>query len=514
MSGIMYKPYVVFFTDAGISMGTGHVMRCVALGSFLVSRGASVFMVGKINDSYLEEKAHESGIRIIEIQSELGDFEAHLNFFQETVSRLPSGTLIWAVCDGYHFTYDFHKKLSYSGAKLLVIDDFIHLANYHADLILNQNLGVDFFRYPENIKVLAGPKYALIRREFLGRAICDRDFRFPVKKILVTLGGSDPGNVTLKILENLASIDAGFKEIRVVIGSQNCHSKIISSFVASVDFRCKIIQPAKDMPSLMEWADFVISAGGTTCLELAYMGVPFLTFTLSENQEKATFELEKAGVAPSVGWPDISGMERFRELMRQIFTDCDMRRSFSKKGRILVDGLGGERVAGMMLSSGIHFRQMCQDDCMEVFKMVNDPEIRSVSFSTGLIPYDAHEEWFSERLLSPDCYFFMVLVESGLAAGYVRFESKKDKDENVISVALTPEFRGKGLGFVAIQQSSMLFLNMSEARTITAYVRSDNKRSLKSFQKAGFAVVADLKNKGVHTIKLAYEKHNHESTRI
>ena len=52
--------------------------------------------------------------------------------------------------------------------KLLVIDDYNHLPEYECDLLLNQNLGAEKYTYNINpeAKLLLGPKYVLLRREF------------------------------------------------------------------------------------------------------------------------------------------------------------------------------------------------------------------------------------------------------------------------------------------------------------------------------------------------------------
>ena len=73
----------------------------------------------------------------------------------------------WVVVDGYHLGSDYQRALKEGGARVLVIDDHAHLDRYHADVLLNQNLGAPDYRdRAPGARLLIGPHYALLRREF------------------------------------------------------------------------------------------------------------------------------------------------------------------------------------------------------------------------------------------------------------------------------------------------------------------------------------------------------------
>ena len=56
------------------------------------------------------------------------------------------------------------------------------------------------------------------------------------------------------------------------------------------------------MPQLMAWADLAVSAAGTTCWELAFMGLPMLLVVLADNQRPNATCLDELGVAGNLGW--------------------------------------------------------------------------------------------------------------------------------------------------------------------------------------------------------------------
>src|SRR5207245_1177027 len=104
----------------------------------------------------------------------------------------------WLVLDGYHFDPAYQEGARASGLRLLVIDDVVHQARYSADILLNQNLDAEHLRYRAgaNTELLLGPRYALLRQEFLGWQRWDRSISPVARRVLVTVGGGDPDNVT------------------------------------------------------------------------------------------------------------------------------------------------------------------------------------------------------------------------------------------------------------------------------------------------------------------------------
>src|SRR5205807_493566 len=108
------------------------------------------------------------------------------------------------VADGYHFGSDFQEQISRATLRLLLCDDYGHSQCYHADFILNQNLGATAELYGKRAaqtRLLLGPSYVLLRTEFLSRRNFRREVPEKGTKVLVTLGGADPDNVTKKVLD-------------------------------------------------------------------------------------------------------------------------------------------------------------------------------------------------------------------------------------------------------------------------------------------------------------------------
>jgi spore coat polysaccharide biosynthesis predicted glycosyltransferase SpsG len=231
------------------------------------------------------------------------------------------------------------------------MDDYGHAAFYHADWVLNQNLPAREELYASrapHTRLLLGTKFALLRREFLKYRGWQRQFPEVARKVLVTLGGADPDNVTGKVIEALVPLDL---EVKVVVGGSNPHLPKLQQAVERLKTQPAkielVVNPA-DMPGLMTWADLAIAAGGSTAWELAFMGLPSLFVILAENQVAITTELESAGLGVCLGKGIDLGKDSHAETISFHASNPNFLHAVSDLGRKLVDGLGAQRMVSQI----------------------------------------------------------------------------------------------------------------------------------------------------------------------
>ena len=256
----------------------------------------------------------------------------------------------WLVMDGYHFTSNDSKIMRQDGFKLLLIDDFNHLPHYHADLLLNQNLNAEFIPYhcdPDTI-LLLGTKYVLLRREFLKKKFDKMGMSAIGRKVLVTLGGADPENMTAKVIEALKQVAVDGLEVKIVVGPANPHLDSLKQLLPAGPATFCILPPVNNMPELMDWADIAVTAGGSTCWELAFIGVPALVFIMAENQARIAQELHAQGAAINLGWGRQAVLAEIVEALQALIHAPRRRKEMAARSRELVDGRGAGRVTQKM----------------------------------------------------------------------------------------------------------------------------------------------------------------------
>lgn len=130
---------VVFRVDASTQIGTGHVMRCLALAQPRQdTQGQPIFIMANPIPA-LEERLKSEGMKVVHLAAEPGS----LADAQETAALAHQFEANWVVVDGYQFGSEYQKTIKISGLSLLFIDDYGHAEHYYADFVLNQNISAD-----------------------------------------------------------------------------------------------------------------------------------------------------------------------------------------------------------------------------------------------------------------------------------------------------------------------------------------------------------------------------------
>jgi UDP-2,4-diacetamido-2,4,6-trideoxy-beta-L-altropyranose hydrolase len=252
------------------------------------------------------------------------------------------------VVDGYQFRADYQVRVKESGLKFLLVDDHGLADHYYADFVLNQNIHAceNLYRNREPyVQLLLGTRYALLRREFGSQSDRKREIPPMARKLLVTMGGSDQDNVTLKVLKALSNISEHKKlTIKVVVGGGNLNHQSLESFVNATALNTELLYSVNNMPRLMLWADMAIAAGGSTMWELSYMGVPTLIVIIADNQFELAEGLSRCHAAINIGRLDNQGKLRIVHELEHLMKSSEIRRTLSQNAMNLIDGHGSRRV--------------------------------------------------------------------------------------------------------------------------------------------------------------------------
>jgi UDP-2,4-diacetamido-2,4,6-trideoxy-beta-L-altropyranose hydrolase len=328
--------------DASSRIGSGHVMRCLAIAQAWQDAGGRACLGARVLPEGLRRRWLEEGMDVRQLTLSGDDAVQTLELAHEIGAE-------WLILDGYHFGTDFQRFIKNAGTRLLVVDDDGCAGQYVADLIVNQSPGAvrDLYLH-SSATLLLGTRFALLRREFLRARPANRSFPSRGRNALVTLGGADPDNCTLAILKAIALIEG--LSTNAVIGPNNPCVNELAQFASGSCGRITIRRNVHDMPEVMAEADLAVSAAGSTCWELAFMGLPMLLVILADNQRLNATTLGSLGVAQNLGWHSELSEEKVRLAVMDILEEPELRRSMSQKALELVDGCGARRVVNEMRS--------------------------------------------------------------------------------------------------------------------------------------------------------------------
>ena len=327
-------------------------MRDIALAQSWHDRGGKATFLSYCESDMLRRRIMDDGFGFVSIdrlESVTADLDATLKVIRDRSCRDILHD-VWLVADGYKFDCDYHRSIREEGVRLLIVDDNNYLPRYHADILLNPNIFAPQMNYlcDEGTIKLLGCRYALLRKEFQRYNDSEKEITKNPGRILVTLGGADPKNTTLSVIDALCNFQDKDFDVRIVAGPVNPNIKSLKEKLSRSPFSYRLLPSVTDMPKLMSWADIAISAASGTFWELAFMGIPTLIITLADNQIGIGETLEDMGAAIHLGWYENVEIEGMVSEISRIIKDYKLRKRLSEKARDLIDGRGAYRVVSGM----------------------------------------------------------------------------------------------------------------------------------------------------------------------
>ncbi len=328
---MMTPPRILFVCDAGPDVGGGHVMRSLTLAQALTAAGAAcAFLARPAVEAVLDAFAPET---------------------PRTDAFEPFDALVF---DHYGLAAPDHRAGA-QGRPTLVIDD---LANrpLEADLVLDSSPARRAQDYAGLVApgamLLLGPDAAPVRPAFAAlrpQALARRAAGGPVRRILVSLGLTDVGAITGRVVD-LLSPRIGDIALDVVLGGG---APSLPRLRTIQDPRLTLHVDTQDMARLTLEADLAVGAGGSTSWERCILALPTLTLVVADNQIAAAAALEAAGAGLSlslslkVSDPDFD--QAFGRQIDRLIANPALRASLSAASAQVCDGGGAQRAAAAFL---------------------------------------------------------------------------------------------------------------------------------------------------------------------
>jgi len=341
---------IVFRTDASINIGTGHVMRCLTLADELRQKCTDINFICREGPGNLISYVGNRGYKIHQLPGEI-DIETDRRLTNQILSKYETKS-DWLVIDHYDIDISYESSLRDRVKKIMVIDDLAD-REHDCDLLLDQNYSKNEDRYnglvPGNCIQLLGPEYAILRPQFQKARGNLRKRDGGVNRILVFMGGSDPKNVTSKVLRAIHMFERSDIVTDVVIGNLNPYHDEIKTLASKIP-NTSCHHNVEDMAELMALADLCIGAGGTTTWERCCAGLPTIALILAENQKSISESLHKERAIINLGWYHNVTEKNIKEVVEGLIVNTQEMATISEKSRRLVDGKGVNRVVDTITS--------------------------------------------------------------------------------------------------------------------------------------------------------------------
>lgn len=315
----------------GDKVGSGHFFRCLALAEEFVKKRRKVIFV--TNSKNIKKHVKKSvpffllkGKNESERIKECKKLSQKIKFW---IIDLPKENK----------KYSFHLK-KYNSA---IIDDLGNIDVY-SKILINGGIVKKFQKYNRynRTKYFLGPKYMILRKNFYKNRLDIGFDKKKIKKILLTFGGNDDNDLSLRIL---STINTKKYRVSVLLGPTYKFTKKIQA-VSKSNQNIKIISNSKDTSILFKKFDLAIASPGITIYELACLGVPTILISVNEIQYTVAKSFHKMKIGKNYGFwkDDIVKLEK----MIMSMNESKIRNNMKKSGQKTVDGKGIFRVSNII----------------------------------------------------------------------------------------------------------------------------------------------------------------------
>jgi UDP-2,4-diacetamido-2,4,6-trideoxy-beta-L-altropyranose hydrolase len=322
--------HFVFRLDANATIGTGHLMRCMTIANELDQELYRCYFICRELTQTLQELIAEKGYKI--------HIENNENNMLKVIENLKPDYL---TIDHYGLDSNFERRARIFSKCIVVIDDMADRSHF-CDFLLDQSplrTKDDYKPWvnPE-CQLLLGSKYVLIRPEF--RQVRKSSIS-SWRKGLISFGGSDTDNITLKILKVLdGEVKMRNFQWTVVAGSANRNWRSLQEFATCTQMEITLIKQTDQIAALMSNHDFAIGAAGSMAWERACVGLPSLTIPIESNQRFGIEVIRHFCLGETLKMSDITS----NTLMIALGKLQHQANEYLHRNHALVDGMGVDRL--------------------------------------------------------------------------------------------------------------------------------------------------------------------------
>jgi len=494
---------IVIRADASISIGTGHIMRCLTLAHELknIHRGKKInitFICCKL-PLFLKKKITTSPFELIELkhQDDNKEWDQASDAAQciELLSKLPKADLL--VQDHYQLNMPWQELLQPYYHKLLVIDD---LANrkHKANFLLDQTFDRQPLDYQpwlnKDCQLLTGKSFILLRQEFIeliAMAKKQRKQTREIKNILLSLGGMDPDNISPIIINTIialstSSLSKSHFSLELVMSSSAPYMADVKQLIKPYCWINMHID-SNSMASLILNADIAIGACGSSAWERCSLGLPTLSVQLAENQALVSKNLANHGAIIDLGLGNEVTTTKITNALKLLINNNDSYQLMVEKCFQCCDGKGAHRVSTEVIKPNdaeqVQLTLATLADCESIFQWQSDKNLRRFFKQPAIPTWEEHSKWFENNLSNSSSSLY-VIRSNDTAVGTLRLDQQL-KNEYEVSILIKPTAQGKGFGLQALNQLPILIEN----GMFFADIHKDNISSHNIFLKAGFSSI-------------------------
>jgi len=339
---LVHLPRVLFRVDGGGEMGMGHVYRSLAVAealSAIVAHADLCFLMRADLPEGVQHVARAGyAVRVAPGDSLTAVLDAIRDYSPNII-----------VNDRPFLDEAYLRALADLGASTINLVDSlediekpVEIASVIISTMQEGEVELDDYH--------AGPAFAILRESFRKKAERATGIPDEGNRVVVSFGGSDPQNLTMKALSALDGL-AGIV-VTVVLGPAYGYRAELDALVPKLGYRPRILRNVEHMADILFEADLVVCSGGMTVFEIAALGRPGIVLCQNTRERERMEGFARYGTILHLGLGTEVTEQTLREKGRELLNDREERRRMSEAGARLVDAQGVSRVYEVMKKAG------------------------------------------------------------------------------------------------------------------------------------------------------------------
>lgn len=323
---------VLFRVDASRKLGIGHIMRCLSLAKELGKLGYEPLFLSH-KDS-VTKRIIAGKYQTIDLSVSKSPTREVFNVRKIISEIAPLATVV----DLNNVDHDYFMALKQFSGLLIDINGESH-SDLYSDVFAKGD--VDAKASEQTFAdYLLGPKYKIVGNEL--SILRDKDRKPPpkIEKILISMGGSDPNNLTLKVTRALIHTDF---RVNIVIGPGFGKKKELFNLVKGKR-NFFIMEMPKDFKNLLALTDICFISGGVTLYEAVCLGTPAVVLCQNQLQLNDALTLQEHRACICLGLGRKVSLQKIKDSLKRI-SSLSLRKEIQENGMRILDGLGVKRIA-------------------------------------------------------------------------------------------------------------------------------------------------------------------------
>ena len=317
---ILKKKKILIKADASHEIGTGHIYRGLSIASKLVNHEV-VFLIDEAQPLGIEIVSNNNYPYITHNSAKWEGKEAETLAKEELIEKIVEYDPDIIINDILNTNSKYTKTLRDKGFFIVNFEDVgggVKYAHMVFDALYEHKIPLK--------NLYSGHKYYILKDEFYYQSF--KEIKEKVNKVLLTFGGTDPNNLTEKVLESI--LESPYEnQIEVILGLGYANKKEIQEKYKDNE-RIEIYENVKNMSEHMHNADLIFTSAGRTMYEIASLGVPCICLCQNERELSHIFGNAEHGFI-NLGLGSEVSKEEIRETFENAIEDYQLRCEMNRR---------------------------------------------------------------------------------------------------------------------------------------------------------------------------------------